>query len=305
MVKHNSHYFAAFCLICIAFLLWFITLDFSQFQPYRPQLDQPLQNTHSIKVETTKELISIFNKKSTPPSQEITQKSPELFLKSIPTDFKQVKDIKIKKTIFIQLMLPIIIAEQKHLRQQRFIAQQLLKDKQQITQSEVANWFSRIKKEYRINSQLSFHQQKTELLNRLDELPLTLILAQAAIESAWGTSRFAIEGNSLFGQWTFSGKNGLTPKNRSEGKTHQVKAFPSLQASIRSYLKNINRNTAYKELRDERKKMRMENKKLDAFKLAEGLHRYSQKGTEYVKIIHRLLNTSEFKNLENIQRTSG
>ena len=298
MIKHNTHYFAAFCLICIAFLLWFITLDLSQFQPYKPQLSHVTNSTKNIEIETTHELISIFNKQNSPSSHPAKNKVSEFRLKSIPSDFKHINDIKKKKTTFIQLMLPIIIDEQKHLRQQRFIAQQLLKDNQQPVQPEFTSWFSRMTTEYRINSKLNFQQQKIELLNRLDELPLTLILAQAAVESAWGTSRFAIEGNSLFGQWTYSGENGLTPNNRSEGKTHQIKAFPSLQASIRSYLQNINRNNAYKELREKRKKMRMKNEKLDAFKLAEGLHRYSQKGTNYVKIIQHLLNSPEFKNLE-------
>ena len=300
MVKHNSHYFAAFCLICIAFVLWFVTLDFSQYQPYKPQFDDPPNTLKNIKIDTTNELISIFNRENYSASQPNQDKIPKLFLTSIPPDFKEVKDVKKKKSIFIRLMLPLIIEEQKHLRQQRVIAQLLLQNNQHITQPDVSSWFSRVKEEYRINSKLTFQQQKTELLSRLDDLPLTLILAQAAIESAWGTSRFAIEGNSLFGQWSFSGKNGLTPKNRAKGKSHQVKAFPTLQASIRSYLKNINRNNAYKELRISRAEMRKNKQRLDAFILSKGLHRYSQKGTEYVKIIHKMLRTNDFKNLESL-----
>ena len=296
--KDNSYIFAAFCLISIAFILWLISIDTTQFYPDKS--DTINKTSEAIQIKTTRELISIFNKSNYTLPHQNNDKIPDIFLPSIPKDFKNTKDVAKKKSVFIRLMIPLIIAEQKNIRQKRLIAQLILKDARQLTHSDSKAWFERAIKEYKINSKLTFLQKKSELIKRLDELPLTLILAQAAIESAWGTSRFAIEGNSLFGQWTFSGKNGLTPKDRSEGKTHQVKAFPSLQASIRSYLKNINRNNAYKELRDQREKMRINNEKLDAFILAEGLHRYSQKGTEYVKIVRRLLNTSEFKSLENI-----
>jgi len=296
--KDNSYIFAAFCLISIAFILWLNSIDKTQFYPDKSNAVS--KTSEAIEIKTTRELINIFNKSNYTLPYNNNEKIPDIFLPSIPKDFKHTKDVTKKKSIFIRVMIPLIIAEQKNIRQKRIIAQLILKDANQLTHPVSKAWFDRATKEYNINANLSFLEKKLELLKRLDELPLTLILAQAAIESAWGTSRFAIEGNSLFGQWTFSGKNGLTPKDRSKGKTHQVKAFPSLQASIRSYLKNINRNNAYKELRDQREKMRIKKEKLDAFKLAEGLHRYSQKGIEYVKIVQRILNTSEFKNLENI-----
>jgi len=296
--KNNSYIFAAFCLISIIFILWLISIDPTRFYPDKSDITN--NTSEAIQINTTRELVNLFNKNNYTLANHNKTEIPEIFLPSIPEDFKNTKDIAKKKSIFIRLMIPLIIAEQKNIRQKRIIAQLILKDANQLTQPDAKTWFNRAIKEYKINPKLSFLQKKSELIKRLDELPLTLILAQAAIESAWGTSRFAIEGNSLFGQWTFSGKNGLTPRERSKGKSHQVKAFPSLQESIRSYLKNINRNNAYKELRDEREKMRKNNIKLDAFKLAEGLHRYSQKGTEYVKIVHQLLKTHEFKNLENI-----
>lgn len=298
MPKNNSYIFAAFCLISITFILWLISIDPTQFRPDKSHTLN--NNNHSIDIKTTHELINIFNKNNYTLPKNSNEKIPGIFLPSIPTDFKNTKDIKKKKSIFIRLMIPLIIAEQKNIRQKRIIAQLILNNTKQLVNPDAIAWFNRAKKEYNVNSNQPFSQQKFELIKRLDELPLTLILAQAAIESAWGTSRFAIEGNSLFGQWTFSGVDGLTPKDRDTDKSHQVKAFPTLQESIRSYLKNINRNNAYKELRDLRENMRRNKEKLDAHKLAAGLHRYSQKGTEYVKIIRRLLNTPEFKNLENI-----
>ena len=281
MVKDNSHIFAAFSLIVILFLLWFLNLDKNQFFPYRFTIASSENKTPTIEIQTTKELITLFNKIKF--DQSLSEKNviPKVFVKSIPPDLKRLKDIKNKKEIFIRLMLPIIKAEQKLLRQQRIIAKLILENRQQVTQPNVIQWFNRAKTDYKISPSLNYPQQKDELLKRLDDLPLTLILAQAAIESAWGTSRFAIEGNSLFGEWTYNKKNGITPTHRTEGKSHQIKVFPTLQASIRSYLKNINRNRAYKELREDRAIMRLKNQNLDAHKLAAQLHRYSQKGNVF------------------------
>jgi len=298
MVKNNSHYFAAFCLIVIVFLLWFLNLDKNQFFPYKFSASSQERSNQAVDIKTTKELISLFNKSKF--DQSLMEKNiiPNVFVKSIPADIKSINNIQDKKNIFIRLMLPIIKAEQKLLRQQRIIAKLILENRQQLTQPNVIHWFDRVKTEYKIPSKLNYSEQKDELLKRLDDLPLTLILAQAAIESAWGTSRFALEGNSLFGQWSFDNSEGIIPARRNAGKSHRIKAFPTLQASIRSYLKNINRNKAYKELREDRAVMRLQKENLNAHKLAKRLHRYSQKGKQYVKIIQRLLKSTDFKNLE-------
>lgn len=303
MVKRNAHIFAACCIILLFFSLWLLTLDRTQFYPFKTEQARNNFNTKVLEVATTRDLIRLFERNQYTPPFNPQNKIPKILVKSIPADIKQVKNIETKKSLFIRLMLPIIIEEQKRLRQQRVITQLLLTDKQSFSRPEIITWFKQTTEEYKINPDLSFEEKKIELLKRLDELPLTLILAQAAIESAWGTSRFAIEGNSLFGQWTFNPNNGITPKSRSKGATHKVKMFDSLQGSVRSYLENINKNNAYKELRETRATMRKNNENLNANKLAEGLIRYSQKGTEYVRIVKKLLRTEAFEALEKINQT--
>ena len=162
------------------------------------------------------------------------------------------------------------------------------------------NELNKIFAEYKISNKLSFAAKSKMLLSRFDELPLTLVLAQAAIESGWGTSRFTRVGNSLFGEWTYKQDEGIVPEGREDGKTHQIKAFPSLQDSIASYIKNINRNNAYKELRELRAEMRKNNQSLDSRQLAQGLQRYSQKGQDYVVSLLKILDSKEFKSIEKL-----
>lgn len=223
---------------------------------------------------------------------------PEDALETLPRDLKAINDVKLRKSLFIRIMLPIIRAEQERIREMR----STIEAKLNRTGNDAVDhqWYQDLLDEYNVKAD-NFNEQRAELLKRIDELPTALVLAQAAIESGWGTSRFAIEGNSLFGQWTFSKTSGLVPEGREDGKKHRVKAFETLQDSVRSYMKNINRNRAYRELRAKRTSMREANKPLDPYKLAEGLHRYSEKGQAYVKALHRIMNSKEFKVVQSLE----
>ncbi len=128
-----------------------------------------------------------------------------------------------------------------------------------------------------------------ELMLRVDAIPPALALAQAANESAWGTSRFSREANNLFGEWTYVATDGLVPKKRDPDKKHFVRKFESLQASIASYMNNLNRGHAYDKFRSIRAEMRKSNRPLSARKLAAGLVRYSERGEHYVKEIQRMI----------------
>jgi Bax protein len=139
---------------------------------------------------------------------------------------------------------------------------------------------------------------RKKLLGRLDIIPPALALAQAAIESGWGTSRFAREGNSLFGQWTYVNSKGLEPNQRDEGATHFVASFPDLRASVRAYMRNLNTGNAYHEFRTARAATRAAGQPLQASKLAEHLHRYSQRGEDYVSEIRRLINSPSIAALD-------
>ena len=130
------------------------------------------------------------------------------------------------------------------------------------------------------------------LLLRVDELPNSLVLAQAAIESAWGTSRFAKKGRNFFGQWCYSKGCGLVPSARSKNASHEVKVFDSPLNSVRAYFDNLNRNAAYKSLRRLRAKARESGQALSGCRLAEGLKGYSELGAKYIAQVKRVIRTN-------------
>ncbi|WP_217706551.1 glucosaminidase domain-containing protein [Salinivibrio sp. EAGSL] len=136
------------------------------------------------------------------------------------------------------------------------------------------------------------------LIQRVDIIPPSLVLAQAANESAWGTSRFAREGNNYFGQWCFSKGCGLVPKQRTEGKTHEVAAFEGPQASVESYINNLNTHAAYQGLREIRARLREQNKTLSGAVLANGLGRYSERGQAYVEELQAMIRHNQLDRLD-------
>ena len=121
----------------------------------------------------------------------------------------------------------------------------------------------------------------------MDIIPVSLAIAQAAKETGWGTSRFALEGNALFGQWTYS-KNGLEPKDSTSGD-HKVMKFNVLQASVRAYKRNLNSHRVYEDFRNERAKLRERGEKIDSLKLVKYLDKYAETGTLYTKILEKII----------------
>ena len=138
-------------------------------------------------------------------------------------------------------------------------------------------------------------QHWKELLKRVNTVPPSLALAQAANESAWGTSRFAQEGNNYFGQWCFQPGCGLVPKSRSAGKTHEVAKFSSPAESVKAYIDNLNRNSAYESLRSLRAQRAEKNGSYNGIELAGGLLNYSERGQEYVAEIQSMIRNNQLE----------
>ncbi|MBL4581355.1 MAG: glucosaminidase domain-containing protein [Gammaproteobacteria bacterium] len=134
-----------------------------------------------------------------------------------------------------------------------------------------------------------------ELLLKVDVIPASLVLAQAANESAWGTSRFALEGNNIFGQWCFEEGCGIIPNRRVEGATHEVKSFDSIKAAIEGYYLNINTHRLYAGFRQERARLRRLGRRLDPMLLAQGLDRYSQRGESYIDEVQTLIQQNDLR----------
>ncbi len=232
------------------------------------------------------------------------QTIPPLAVKRLPPDFPQVNDIPRRKGLFVRVVLPLALMENQRLREQRALAKLFLRYPPERLGDRYRSWLERLMDDYRIPRQWDFQRRGRELMVRLDEVPVELVVAQAAMESGWGTSRFALEGNALFGQWTWSGP-GLRPSEAAPDTTHKVRVFPSLRASLRAYLHNLNSGRAYAHFRELRAKLRLANEPLDPERLAQGLEAYSARGMAYVRELERMLRRPELARLGRVSLLLG
>ena len=215
-------------------------------------------------------------------------------LSLLPTEIKNIESTKKKKNLFIKIILPLILEENNRIAIDRKKLFKIL-NKNMNSKSE-KKWLSSKFKQYGvINKDLS------TLKVRMDIVPVSLALAQAAKETGWGTSRFAIEGNALFGQWTWSGE-GIKPAGiNPEDGTHKVMKFKVLKASVRAYQRNLNTHGSYKEFRSARANMRDDDKFLDSLILAEYLDKYAATGKEYTKIIKQIIQQNSLQDFDNVK----
>ena len=194
---------------------------------------------------------------------------------------KKIENTKARKKLFIQIILPLVIKENNNIRLDR---RKLFSIINKSNNSNVEKkWLKRKFKQYGVpNNDLS------TLKVRMDEIPVSIAIAQAAKETGWGTSRFAQEGNALFGQWTWSG-DGIKPTAAEDNTTHKVMRFKILQASVKAYHRNINTHSSYREFRNARAELRDENRELDSLVLSMYLDKYAETGKEYVKILQKII----------------
>ncbi len=205
-----------------------------------------------------------------------------------------------KKTVFFRALLPIVLAENLRIwRQREFILQQFGQGAVAI-QSDAGQEMLAIASQYHVDGNLNDPKVRETLLNRVDTVPVALVLAQAAQESGWGTSRFALEGNNLFGIWTWDSDQGSTPVNRADDANHLVRVYPDIQTSVRAYLNNINVGFAYVDFRTLRSQMRASGAPLDALQLAGALNRYSITGDAYIENIRAMIRSNELSRLANL-----
>ena len=157
------------------------------------------------------------------------------------------------------------------------------------------NYLQSKAEEYGVEVMEDSRAQVTLLLERVDIIPPSLALGQTAYESGYGTSRFAVEGNALFGQWTYSGK-GMKPKEHRASKgNYGVAAYKWPFDSVRSYMKNLNTHSAYQGLRDKRAELRRQSKEVSGLALVETLGSYSEKGMTYVKTLKSIITANDLE----------
>ncbi len=226
---------------------------------------------------------------------------PPLALRRLPSDLDRLR-VEGKKALFLRSVLPLVLAENRRIRAERRVLDAWFA----APHGEVPEPVRAIADAYGVGGDLTEPAAQEQLRRRVDVVPPALALAQAAIESGWGTSRFAREGNSLFGQWTWRAEDGIVPAQREEGKRHHVQAFPDLRASVRAYLHNLNTGHAYVELRRLRSAMRGRGDILDPWRLAEGLARYSERGRVYVTEVQAMMRANALVDgLRDVQLASS
>ena len=219
---------------------------------------------------------------------------------SVFPDFAAVVEVDERKQQFFQFLKDYIDAanaEVLETRQQLKRYDEIAATGSRFSPTERA-WILALADEYDVDTGELFEREITaELMRRVDEVPLAMALAQAANESAWGTSRFALEGNNIFGQWCFESGCGLVPLQRQGSASYEVRKFESIGESVRAYIKNINSQYSYEELRELRARMRRRNEPLNAFDLAAGLSAYSERGENYVDEVQNLILQNELDRL--------
>ena len=214
-------------------------------------------------------------------------------LELLPNEMKMIENTKQRKTLFIQIVLPLILEENNQIKLDRKKLFTIL-NKNNNSNSE-KKWLNQKFKQYGVKN-----KDLLTLKIRMDEIPVSLAIAQAAKETGWGTSRFALEGNALFGQWTFSGE-GIKPLGSDNDKTHKVMKFHILQASIKAYQRNLNTHSGYKKFRKFRAMARDNDEKLDSLVLADCLDQYAATGKEYTKVLKKIIEQNLLKDFDDVK----
>ncbi len=212
-------------------------------------------------------------------------------LSLLPKEIKKIENSKKKKNLFIQIILPLILEENNRIKLNRIKLFSIL-NRSNNTDTE-KKWLNKKFKQYGV--------VKKDLLTlkiRMDIIPVSLAIAQAAKETGWGTSRFALEGNALFGQWTWSGE-GIKPAKSDSNATHKIMKFKILQSSVRAYQRNLNTHSSYKQFRMARAELRDNKRILDSLILANYLDKYAETGKEYIKALKKIIEQNNLTDFDD------
>ena len=214
-----------------------------------------------------------------------------IYFTRLPRDLDQIKTIKAKKETFLQIVLPLVVAENEKIETDRNYLLKVIRDNDS---DEKLQWLKRKFKEYKVKD-----GDINELIEKVDIVPISIALAQAAKESGWGTSRFALEGNAIFGQWTWDGV-GIEPLDKSDDQSHKILKFPILRASVKAYITNLNTHPSYKNFREKRLMLRQSNKALSGIDLIHELENYAETGKEYTRILEQIIEQNDLQEFESV-----
>ena len=221
------------------------------------------------------------------------KKVKPIYFTQFPKDLDEIQSVQLKKETFIKIVLPLIVAENEKILDDRLKLKNISSRK--ITTDEEKQWLRQKFLEYKVKK-----SDIEELKIRMDIIPASIALAQAAKESGWGTSRFALEGNAIFGQWTWNGQ-GIEPLLKDKSKNHKILRFPILRASVKAYKNNLNTHKGYVKFREKRKQLRDKNKKIHGLELTKTLENYAEAGSEYTKILAQIIVQNKLMDFEPVR----
>jgi len=248
-----------------------------------PDLNLKTETVLNLFKDVDYDLSQVRNKKLVKP----------IYFTQFPKDLDELQSSRLKKDTFIKIVLPLIVAENERILADRKKLKRVYKKKN--TTDLEKQWLRQKLLEYKVKK-----GNMEELLIRVDIIPTSIALAQAAKESGWGTSRFALEGNAIFGQWTWSGQ-GIAPLDRASNKNHKILKFPILRASVKAYQNNLNTHKSYTSFRNKRSSMREKDKYISGLELTSTLKNYAQTGSEYIKILNQIIRQNRLTDFEPVR----
>ena len=254
-----------------------------------------LDEKNNIKLKN-KFIVSLKKKPINPNIIDFINKKPNFSILNLNINEIDLNYLSKSKKDFVKTLLPLISYENQNILLERSKLENIkifLDDKNTLSKADL-EFLYKISKKYRIKTNDKHkYDLVNELLNRVDVIPNSIVLAQAANESGWGTSRFAKEFNAIFGEYTYDFSNGVVPLLREEGETHLVKSFDSVNKSVQSYFNNLNSHYAYKDFREVRKIMREKNNFTNLKLLIEELDSYAA-DINYIKTINSIIDANKF-----------
>jgi len=254
--------------------------------------DETLESKSVDYISQADEMLEIFKKYEFSVDSFLNDESANLIIfSSLPDDFMEIKSVNERKKLFINTLLPIIYSENLKILEDRKKILDWWNESQgeNFSRDFWPSWLFELSEKYETSD-----SNLGNLLMKVDVIPISMALAQAAIESGWGTSRYLREGNAIYGQYTFEKDKGIRPERRESNEKFFIKKFSNLSESTRSYFKNINTHRAYDDFREERKKLRMNGVKLSGVKLVKFLTSYSERRDEYVKDVENIIQSNNF-----------
>lgn len=225
---------------------------------------------------------------------------PRVFLSTLPRDWRDLARAAERKRAFTMVVLPLVLRANEIVlaaRERLLILSARVRAGQALSGSERA-WIMDLAARHKVAAPEATGKVLGALIHRIDIVPPSLAIAQAAIESGWGTSRFTTEGNALFGQWAEEADDGMVPAGRDAGRTYAIKRFDTLLDSVLNYMRNLNSHRAYRKFRAARAKMREPGRAVTGLALAKWLESYSQQGKKYVRAVTSIIEKNRLDSLD-------